>query len=255
MAEAGRPEERPYVVAILGMHRSGTSWLAGSLESMGLELGDVSTQAPNNPRGSRETKVLQNLHDDVLRSNDGSWSSPPASCGWLPGQRAALEAFVDEMDALRTPWGFKDPRTLLLLDEWREVVGDRLRLVGIFRHPELVARSLRARRRRRRTGPARWRPGRRWTGRRGHRLWVDYNRRLVAEHRRAPFPLIRFDQPRDDLLESVALIGCHLGLSPGAGSDTFFDAAFVNETSGDARVNRSCRGVWDYLVDNEGLPS
>ena len=49
------------VVLVLGMHRSGTSCLAGSLQQAGLELGDVFTSNPFNKKGNRE-------HRDVMTS-------------------------------------------------------------------------------------------------------------------------------------------------------------------------------------------
>ena len=55
------------VVAVLGMHRSGTSALAGSLEQHGLFLGRVSTSNPHNPKGNRESAEVRRLNEDVLR--------------------------------------------------------------------------------------------------------------------------------------------------------------------------------------------
>jgi len=44
---------------ILGMHRSGTSALAGSLEGAGLNLGPVSTHEVDNAKGNREdTRII-----------------------------------------------------------------------------------------------------------------------------------------------------------------------------------------------------
>lgn len=39
-----------------------------------------------------------------------------------------------------TPWGFKDPRTLLTLPFWEQGLADQ-RLVGTFRHPHAAAGS------------------------------------------------------------------------------------------------------------------
>ena len=41
-------------VAIVGMHRSGTSCLAGCLEDLGLTLGKVNRAAPHNLKGNNE---------------------------------------------------------------------------------------------------------------------------------------------------------------------------------------------------------
>ncbi len=67
------------VITILGMHRSGTSALAGSLQAAGLELGDVRTEGETfNQKGNREPSELIALHEDVLITNGGAWHLPPA---------------------------------------------------------------------------------------------------------------------------------------------------------------------------------
>lgn len=66
------------VVAILGMHRSGTSLLAGTLQECGLDLGAVSTAAAANEKGNRESWLLMALHEDLLRQAGGAWDRPPA---------------------------------------------------------------------------------------------------------------------------------------------------------------------------------
>ena len=59
-------------VVVLGMHRSGTSCLAGSLEQQGLFLGEVNTSAPWNRRGNRERFDVMNLQGDILEASGGS---------------------------------------------------------------------------------------------------------------------------------------------------------------------------------------
>ena len=65
------------VICILGMHRSGTSCLTGSLQEAGLSLGDCHTWNPHNLRGNRENQAFVDLHDDILKANHGAWDAPP----------------------------------------------------------------------------------------------------------------------------------------------------------------------------------
>ena len=65
------------IYAVLGMHRSGTSWLAGSLEERGLALGEVNESAKYNAKGNRENSELQSLHAAVLRDSGGTWRDIP----------------------------------------------------------------------------------------------------------------------------------------------------------------------------------
>src|ERR671936_1791837 len=78
-------EARPKrVICVLGMHRSGTSCLAGSLEQQGLFLGEVNTSAPFNRRGNKERFDIMHLQGDILEGSGGSWDQPLAVVEWKP---------------------------------------------------------------------------------------------------------------------------------------------------------------------------
>jgi hypothetical protein len=222
------------VVAVLGMHRSGTSWLAGSLQELGLEMGEVSTKDPHNQKGNRESPVLMEIHEGVLADNGGSWKRPPGRVEWSAARRSALAAHVADMNA-RFPggWGFKDPRALLVLDEWRQQVPDLAR-AGIFRHPLAVWRSLHAR-------------SERFDQGRAVDLWRSYNEHLVAEHRRSPFPILRFDVGPEELFDGLSVVAKTLRLPAADRTSKFFDAELVHNDEGAEPVPRSCRELWTYL--------
>ncbi len=94
-------------------------------------------------------------------------------------------------------WGFKDPRTLLVLDFRRKALPN-ITFVGTFRHPALVAASLCLR------------DG----GKADHWLsvWAHYNMRLLALHETSPFPIIQFDLDDDVYGRSLTRIIDQLGL-------------------------------------------
>lgn len=213
------------------MHRSGTSWLAGSLQEMGVELGEVSEADPHNLKGNRESKELMALHDAVLGDNDGSWKKPPKRRVWSEERCAALADYVRRMDADHALWGFKDPRALLLFDEWRRRV-PHLERVGIYRHPLAVHRSLHAR-------------NERFDQKRSIKLWAAYNEALVAELERAPFPLLRFDVAPREL--DAQLRAAARALELPATEAGFFDDALVHQDEADAAVPWACRALWKAL--------
>src|SRR5262245_42923170 len=132
------------IVAILGMHRSGTSCLAGSLQQRGLNLGTVFTANPHNLKGNRENAEIMALNDEVLGFSDGAWDRPPSTLKWTRAHGERRDAIVDRVTGDGIASGFKDPRTLLTLPFWQES-GAGFRFAGTFRHPALVARSLDAR--------------------------------------------------------------------------------------------------------------
>lgn len=171
----------PSPVAVIGMHRSGTSCLAGCLEDLGLSLGDVVTSAPHNKKGNRENPRFWPVHDAVLARVGASWDHPPSEpVAWTAQERADLKAVLADYDTLPRPWGFKDPRATVLLDGWFEVLPD-LRLIGSIRHPVAVAGSLTAR-----NG---------YDQSRGLGIWASYNRALLRWRDQAAFDVMDFDAP------------------------------------------------------------
>ncbi len=203
------PGSRPArVVAVLGMHRSGTSALTGSLEQHGLFLGDVSTSNRNNLKGNRESLAVRRLNEAVLKSSGGAWHTPPAVVTWRAEHNERAARLLAE-HAARTVWGFKDPRTLLTLGGWVALVPD-LERVGVFRHPMRVARSLE-----RRNGMS---PDD------AVALWQAYNQALLEDFRRRPFPLLCFDEEPDALQDKLVAAAGALGLREHPQEERFFAA-------------------------------
>ncbi|QBQ53552.1 sulfotransferase family protein [Nitrosococcus wardiae] len=196
------------VIAILGMHRSGTSCLTGMLENAGLHLGAVSRRNPYNKKGNNEHPRIMALHEAVLATNQGSWKVPPrGGCCWDGEHLMELRGLLEEHSHLET-WGFKDPRTLFTLEGWLEVVPE-IQFIGSFRHPAAVARSLVARG----GGPLS----------QHLELWWLYNRRLIHFQDRFGFDLVCFDDSPEVYVERVVEAARNLGLNPTRSALTFFD--------------------------------
>lgn len=173
------PAPKSQVVTVLGMHRSGTSCLAGSLQVAGLYAGEVVDKGGRrNMRGNRENLEIVGINKAVLKASGGNWNKVPSELVWTKGQARRRDELIDRFAAESPVWTFKDPRTTVTLPFWQEAPID-LHVVGIFRHPAKVARSLHSR-----SGmPAA----------EGLKLWTDYNRVLVDLHRDHPLPLLSFD--------------------------------------------------------------
>jgi hypothetical protein len=135
-------------VAIVGMHRSGTSMVAKLLQRAGLNLGeeaDLMPPAEENPEGFYEHLQFVKLNDEVLNVAGAGWDCPPvAGFNW---DDSALDSFRARARQLaiplaeRLPWGWKDPRTSLTLPFWRSAFGP-LRIVAVVRNPLEVVTSL-----------------------------------------------------------------------------------------------------------------
>lgn len=198
--EAGRADGGRCVL-ILGMHRSGTSMLAGTLRRAGVDLGRVyDTPFALNPTGLQEPEALIHMHEHLLEANGGAWHEPPERVVWGKLHRAVRDLFI-ESRAGRPLWGFKEPRTLLVAEGWIGALPDWT-AVGIFRPPAEVAASIAGR-----NG---------FPPEKGFALWEAYNRRLLALHRAHGFPVIEFTADPARMQAALAGVLDRLGLDPGA---------------------------------------
>lgn len=221
-------------VLVLGMHRSGTSCLAGALEACGLFLGEVGRSDRYNAKGNREHDPARQLNDRILEESGGAWSRPPDRVVVTAARQAEMQAVAREL-AQRPPCGLKDPRILLALDAWNEAVGGAA-LVGTYRHPAAVAASL-ASRNGMPSGAA-------------IDLWLRYNTALVERHRDQPFPIVEFDlQDPEAYCATVARIAARLGLaSDHARIRAFVSAELDHSMDPGAPVPEACRALWEYLT-------
>ena len=109
-------------VVILGMHRSGTSMVAGMLECLGVDLGeDQPGKQWSNPLGHYEDVDFLSLNKDILSAAGGSWDNPPGKSAIL-AQGDKFQSRINELISRKknqdtgSPWGWKDPRTSLTID-------------------------------------------------------------------------------------------------------------------------------------------
>lgn len=221
----------PFVL-VLGMHRSGTSLLAGCLERCGLWLGDVRGGGRHNRLGYYEIRAVQRLNDEILALNRGSWDDPPARPRVPPAMRRRMREQAEAL-ATRRPCGLKDPRILLLREDWLAEIPAPVALVGTFRAPEEVAASLAAR-----NGTPR---------QQGLALWLRYNQELVHLHRTRPFPLVQYEMAGYCFAAASAARSLGLPADP-ARLAPFVSPALAHHQAPD--VPEELRQVWDYLREH-----
>ena len=135
---------RSPVLVVAGMHRSGTSCVAELLASAGLFLGDELLEADRrNPRGYVECRGFVDFHKNLLSAhglaNDGLVGDVRIEPSDAFRERAMK--LVETKRLLLRPWGWKDPRSVLLLNFWAELVPDA-RYFFVFRPPWDVIDSL-----------------------------------------------------------------------------------------------------------------
>lgn len=142
-------------VFVLGMHRSGTSALAGLLSHLGVTLGDrLMPASPDNPKGYWEHRDVVPVHDGLLHGLGSRWDDiRPLPPGWEDGDAAGeaarrLQAILRRDFGGIPLWGLKDPRLCRLMPLWAPLLraeGIEARFVLALRNPREVAASLRSR--------------------------------------------------------------------------------------------------------------
>jgi O-antigen biosynthesis protein len=143
---------QPVAIAVLGMHRSGTSALTRLLNLLGCDLGrSLLEPSDDNPRGFWENQEIVDCHGELLKAI-GSYLDDflPLPDGWenraeVAPYRARLLDLLRAQFAGAPLWAFKDPRTCRLLPLWHSLLdeaGASSRFILMVRHPIEVHQSL-----------------------------------------------------------------------------------------------------------------
>jgi len=136
---------------ILGMHRSGTSALAGLLKLSGVELGrKLLPPAPDNPKGFFENEEITSFNEFVLLpALNSSWDDvSPLNFNAFKNlekfKSQAMEIIENNFSKSRI-CAIKDPRLCILFPFWESVLKNlryRIKVIIPVRHPTEVALSL-----------------------------------------------------------------------------------------------------------------
>ena len=161
-----RVDPQSSILVVVGMHRSGTSLLASLLHRSGCQMGEALLPADTNNRpGYFEDLEFLNLNRRMLAATVPLEGLGHPDWGWTKDidgfgiDASRLDSFVAEADALVARrllriasdgytigvggacWGWKDPRTSVLLDFWDARLPGA-RYVFVYRSPWDVADSI-----------------------------------------------------------------------------------------------------------------
>ena len=143
------------VVIVLGVHRSGTSALAGALTTIGFHPGEnlLPAVAGVNNNGFFEDQRVVDLNDKLLSAMGRDWNWPgPLPDTWqdqpaVLALRSEICAYISTQ-AHREQWLVKDPRLCQLLPLWLDAFaecGIAPRILMSYRKVTEVSHSLQAR--------------------------------------------------------------------------------------------------------------
>ena len=150
--KAAKPQ---HAIVVLGMHRSGTSALAGVLARLGCDLPAAIMPANAfNPKGFYESLKVYNMNDAILASGGSRWDDWQAfNPDWIKSPK--LDEFLDRgAEVLSEEYGksrlfvLKDPRICRLMPFWKRLFqqqGIQPVYVLTHRNPLEVAGSLQER--------------------------------------------------------------------------------------------------------------
>jgi len=182
-------------LVVLGMHRSGTSALAGMLGLLGAETSSTLLPAhpDDNPRGYWENADIVAIHDKILASFGSSWHDErkfPPQWWLLPELEPLREELIDVIQrdySSADLWMVKDPRLCRMMPLWSPIlddVADEAKVIMIVRHPHEVAESLN-----RRDGISH---------ERAYLLWFRYMQDAAKWSRAYPSVLVSYEQLLSD---------------------------------------------------------
>ena len=210
-----RRSESARVIAVIGMHRSGTSLVVRALQALGAGLGsNLSTRpSPDNAKGHWEDQDVVRLNGELLDTLALRWDLIGADDGALM-EATALQPLVERARILvrarvaeSSVWAFKDPRTARLWPFWRRVLleDDELRpgFVWVVRRPWAVAQSLA-----RRNG---------FSSLQSHLLWLNHNLAPFADVAANPHVVIDYDRLLERPMPELERMAGALALQPPPG--------------------------------------
>ena len=161
------------------MHRSGTSCITRIFNLCDVYLGpSLLEPQSDNPEGFWENSYIFEINEKILKQSGGSWNNPP---------KKIKVTFFDKLAMMNVLYnrknsilGIKDPRLLITWEAWEPFI-ESYTIVGVFRHPFSVSKSLNKRNN--------------FDILKGVDLWGKYNNKLINFIKSDNLILIDFDNP------------------------------------------------------------
>jgi hypothetical protein len=149
---ASQASDQVFPLIVAGMHRSGTSLTASFFQALGVDVGaNLYAADQRNQKGYFEDVDFLEFQRSVLQKCCNPGEAGWADWGWTENEQLHAEKFADYIEPAQkilasraecgSIWGWKDPRTSLMLDFWQQLLPDA-RYILVYRFPWDVADSI-----------------------------------------------------------------------------------------------------------------
>jgi len=131
------------IYVILGMHRSGTTFLAKALHDQGVDMG-ISKETAKDIKCFFESKTVGRVNNEIIHEAGGYWDNPPSDRAMAKSAKGLSAKVKKLMKPTSKFWGFKDPRSVLTFQELNKFFKkeDDVYLYCCFRKPKKVVASV-----------------------------------------------------------------------------------------------------------------
>lgn len=128
------------IYIVLGMHKSGTTLISQILHHSGISMVDEVDEVTTYDKGNQWERESTKLINHRLLGSTGLFSllaRPPEVRKADQVAHRQMAQLISRYNSLHDEWGFKDPRSSLIYDEWSAVLPEH-RIIAVYRRPEEV---------------------------------------------------------------------------------------------------------------------
>ncbi len=237
--------EKSRIVIVVGMHRGGTSAVARTLASLGVDLGDnLIPPGDDNPRGFWEDRDCWAINEELLQHLGSAYDRLAPAWRFVQPDPAvsalkikAAQLLIRKTAQYGPVFGFKDPRTSRLLPFWRQVIQScdlNPSYVIALRNPLSVALSLQKRNQ--------------ISAEKSYFLWLQHMLPAVLDTVGSPRVIVDYDllinQPAEQLRRIADALGLNIEKRPTAdasGHDDYLDPELRHTQFAISNVRLDCR--------------
>lgn len=242
-------EKKRKCIFVIGMHRSGTSAMAGALHQLGISIGkDIMAPNEYNEKGYFENNKVYILNEQLLQLLGVNWSTTyMIEKDWwkneqlLSSHKKKLFNYIDCEFEEEPVFLIKDPRISVLLPFWTDSMlakGIESKFIILLRDPYSVTKSLKER------------DG--FTFQKSERLWADYNLKIEYFTRNFDRIFVKYSELIENPDTVIKLVRDFLGVDIKDANNSvneFLDSSLCHHRPNDDSIQSRYAKIYDILAN------